>query len=421
MNKYCHILGIVMLIGWLVIAINGCDDPMTGQIDRVIDADPEEDAHPEVAFPAADPKIEGPWLWMLVPTDQETAEDPTGIKEDYLATASNGYVTETQIATEGAIEGDRVGEKVWTLGALSPTSADNINEVMNATGLGAGYIDYHVAYGSIVLDSPEEQNTQMYAGSDDNHKVWLNGELVNEQLDWHWAHDYQESFPVTLQKGKNVLLVAVEDGSGRWGGYFGFESGTVYTISEAGPKKIKGPWLWMLVPTDQETAEDPTGIKEDYLATASNGSVTETQIATEGAIEGDRVGEKVWTLGALSPTSADNINEVMNATGLGAGYIDYHIAYGSIVLDSPEEQNTQMYAGSDDNHKVWLNGELVNEQLDWHWAHDYQESFPVTLQKGKNVLLVAVEDGSGRWGGYFGFESETVYTILTPPRREDVN
>ena len=111
----------------------------------------------------------------------------------------------------------------------------------------------------------------------------------------------------------------------------------------------------------------------------------------------------------------------MNAIGLGAGYIDYHIAYGSIVLDSPEEQNTQMYAGSDDNHKVWLNGELVNEQLDWHWAHDYQESFPVTLQKGKNVLLVAVEDGSGRWGGYFGFESETVYTILTPPRREDVN
>ena len=47
-------------------------------------------------------------------------------------------------------------------------------------------------------------------------------------------------------------------------------------------RKIEGPWLWMLVPTDQETAEDPTGIKEDYLATASNGSVTETQIATEG-------------------------------------------------------------------------------------------------------------------------------------------
>ena len=154
MKKYCHIFGIVMLIGWLVIAINGCDDPMTGQIDRVIDVDPEEEAHPEVAFPAAGPKIAGPWLWMLVPTDQETEEDPSALKEDYLAAASNGSVTEAQIATEGAIEGDRVGEKVWALGTLSPTSGDNINEVMNATGLGAGDIDYHIAYGSIVLDSP---------------------------------------------------------------------------------------------------------------------------------------------------------------------------------------------------------------------------------------------------------------------------
>ena len=111
----------------------------------------------------------------------------------------------------------------------------------------------------------------------------------------------------------------------------------------------------------------------------------------------------------------------MNTTGLEEGYIANHVAYGSIILKSPQEQNTWMYAGSDDNHKVWLNGELVDEQLDWHWAHDYQASFPVTLKKGKNVLLVAVEDGGGSWGGYFGFESGTVYTILPPPRREDVN
>ena len=233
MKKYCHIFGIVMLIGWLVITINGCDEPMTGQIDHIIDADPEEpaeDTPPEPAFPAAGPKIEGPWLWMLVPTDQETEEKPSALKEDYLAIVSDGSVTEAQIATEGAIEGDRVGEKVWTLGTLSPTSGDNINDVINITGLETGYIDYHIAYGSIVFDSPEEQNTQMYAGSDDNHKVWLNGELVNELLDWNWAPDYQVSFPVTLKKGKNVLLVAVEDGPGVWGGYFGFDPGTVYTV-----------------------------------------------------------------------------------------------------------------------------------------------------------------------------------------------
>ena len=177
--------------------------------------------------------------------------------------------------------------------------------------------------------------------------------------------------------------------------------------------KIEGPWLWMLVPTDQKTEAKPSALRKDHLAAASNGSVTEAQIATEGATEGDRVGNKVWTLGKLSPTSGDNINEVINATGLGKGYIDYHVAYGSIVLDSPQEQNTLMYAGSDDNHKVWLNGELVYEQLDWNWAHDYQESFQVTLKKGKNVLLVAVEDGAGAWSGFFGFEKDAVYTVST--------
>ena len=190
--------------------------------------------------------------------------------------------------------------------------------------------------------------------------------------------------------------------------------------AESGPK-IEGPWLWMLVPTDQKTEAKPSALRKDHLAAASNGSVTEAQIATEGATQGDRVGNKVWTLGKLSPTSGDNINEVMNATGLGRGYIDYHVAYGAIVLDSPQEQNTWMYAGSDDNHKVWLNGALVHAQLDWHWAHDYQGSFQVTLKKGKNVLLVAVEDGAGAWSGFFGFEKDAVYRILPPSLREDVN
>ncbi len=190
-------------------------------------------------------------------------------------------------------------------------------------------------------------------------------------------------------------------------------------LTAAGPK-IEGPWLWMLVPTGQKT-DAKTALREDFLAAASNDSVTEAQIAINGATEGDRVGNKVWTLGKLPPISGDNINEVMNAIGLGKGYIDYHVAYGLIFLDSPQEQNTWMYAGSDDNHKVWLNGKLVHEQLNWHWAHDYQESFQVTLKKGKNVLLVAVEDGAGAWSGFFGFEKDAVYRILPPPLREDVN
>ena len=181
-------------------------------------------------FAAAGPKIEGPWLWMVVPTAKKDASEVAASGKDYLAAASKGAVTEEQIATDGAVAGERVKNRAWTLGRLAPTGEDNITEMVNAIGLKKGTpINHHVAYGSIVLESLGKQNTRMYAGSDDNHKVWLNGELVHEQLNWHWAQDYQESVPVTLKKGKNVLLVAVENAEGPWGGYFGFHQDAVYS------------------------------------------------------------------------------------------------------------------------------------------------------------------------------------------------
>ena len=362
------------------------------------------------------PKIEGPWLWMIVPTDGKPGARTALSWKDWLAAASNGSVTEQQIATQGATAGERLQNRVWTLGRLAPAGGDNVGEMVNTIGLAKGTIDHHVAYGSIVLDSPREQNTRMYAGSDDNHKVWLNGELVRERLDWHWAPDYQDAFPVTLKKGKNVLLVAIQDGEGAWGGYFGFEEDTVYSIigdtalPVAGPK-IEGPWLWMIVPTEPRVEGEPAPSK-DWLAAASEGTVTEKQIATKGATAGERLQNRAWALGRLTPTGGDNVGELLNTLGFGSGYRNNHVAYGSIVLDSPRKQKTRMYAGSDDNHKVWLNGKLVGERLDWHYAHDYQESFPVTLKKGKNVLLVAIQNGGSRWDGHFGFEEDTVYSVI---------
>ena len=74
-----------------------------------------------------------------------------------------------------------------------------------------------------------------------------------------------------------------------------------------------------------------------------------------------------------------------------------------------------MFAGSFDWHKVWLNGELVNEKLHWgSSSHDYQEFFPVTLKQGKNALLVAIWKWDGWVSGYFGFAPDAEYTVLSP-------
>ena len=186
------------------------------------------------------------------------------------------------------------------------------------------------------------------------------------------------------------------------------------TDSIPGPK-IEGPWLWMIAPTGKIGGSEAAASGIDWLAEVSNNSVTEQQVATSGVTAGDEVGNRVWTLRELSATDEDNINKVMNATGLGTGNIEYHVAYGYISLDSPDEQNTRMFVGSDDAVKVWLNGVLVHDNPVNRGATDYQEDFPVTLKQGTNILLVAVYELWGGWSGFFGFENDAVYSLVITP------
>ena len=175
------------------------------------------------AFPKGGPKIEGPWLWVALPSTRLSS------RTDLLAKASGGAVTETEIATHGAIVGQSVGDSVWTAYNLPPTGQDNITHMLRDSiykdsvhpNPGAAL------YGSVSLYSPREQNTTMYVGGDDGVKVWINGTLIYG-LRGVGVEDYGDFFPVTLQQGRNVLLVAVHT----WGnGFFGFEPGTEYTVS----------------------------------------------------------------------------------------------------------------------------------------------------------------------------------------------
>ncbi|RKU21377.1 hypothetical protein C6500_06365 [Candidatus Poribacteria bacterium] len=176
--------------------------------------------------PVAGPKITGPWLWVILPGTWLGSRD-------FLAEASGGAITEQSVATVGAKEGKSVGNSKWTEHTLSATSQNNVNEMTDALGWGTGWEIYdHIVYGSVSLQSPREQETTMLVGSDDGVKVWLNGKLVHEALVDRGANDYQDAFPVTLKRGTNVLLVAIDNnGHGEFSGFFGFEAGTAYTVN----------------------------------------------------------------------------------------------------------------------------------------------------------------------------------------------
>ena len=112
--------------------------------------------HGNPAFRTDAPKIEGPWLWVVLPGTEE--HDLNEI--DWLSEASGGEMTEVKVATHGATEGKSVGDSVWISHKLPPTGWNNIEDMLKR------HIPDGVIYGSVFLHSPREQETTMYVGGD---------------------------------------------------------------------------------------------------------------------------------------------------------------------------------------------------------------------------------------------------------------
>ena len=216
-------------------------------------------------------EIQGPWLWMVVPTDP-TAGGGISTEIDSLADASGGSITETHIAQNGVNEGDAIGQLHWRSSeihwsehqcreyeverrptiipgflslpdvCINPTVcwANNINNVIRPLDMGTGQnTKAHTAYALINLILPYEQtDAVMKVKSGDAVKVWLNGNVVHREaaeslgcrkIDVPLACDPQvcitdpalqesrvSNIPVTLKTGNNLLLVKVRQHGAYW-------------------------------------------------------------------------------------------------------------------------------------------------------------------------------------------------------------
>ena len=178
--------------------------------------------HGNPALPKGGPKIEGPWLWVLL------SDVGVSKSEDLLSEASGGTVTELTVATNGATAGKPVGDEVWTSHRLPSEPQNNIGEMLKRDPPDG------VIYGTVSLYSPREQETTLHVGADDGLKVWLNGTLVYNNFQIFGSGDYTDFAPVTLRAGKNILLVAVELRGSIHNGKFGFKPGTEYTVANPG-------------------------------------------------------------------------------------------------------------------------------------------------------------------------------------------
>ena len=353
----------------------------------------------------AQDKITGPWLWMIAPTEAGQG-GAAATDVDSLAEASGGDVTEEMIANNGANEGDAVGDLVWTLGEISETGGNNVNDTVTDIGLGEGDVNDHSSYALITLESDSDQDgVDMKVGSDDSVKVWLNGEEVHNNAVNRGAGDFQDTFQVDIKKGDNLLLVKVSERGGGWSMFVGVDADVNAVFKPATPGvagKITGPWLWMIAATEaNQGGANSTDI--DSLAEASGGAVTEEMVAMHGASAGDAVGDLEWTIGEISETGGNNVNDLVNEIGLGEGDVNDHSVYGIVILNAEEDQSgVPAKVGSDDSVKVWLNGEVVHTNAVNRGAGDFQDDFKVNLVAGPNILMVKVSERGGGWSLFAG-------------------
>ncbi|RKU18567.1 hypothetical protein C6500_12805 [Candidatus Poribacteria bacterium] len=353
----------------------------------------------------AQDKITGPWLWMIAPTESGQG-GAAATDVDSLAEASGGDVTEEMIANNGANEGDAVGDLVWTLGEISATGGNNVNDTVTDIGLGEGDVNDHSSYALITLESASDQDgVDMRVGSDDSVKVWLNGEEVHKNAVNRGAGDFQDTFQVDIKQGDNLLLVKVSERGGGWSMFVGVDADVNAVFKPAIPGvsgKITGPWLWMIAATEaNQGGANSTDV--DSLAEASGGAVTEEMVAMHGASAGDKVGDLEWTIGEISATGGNNVNDLVNEIGLGEGDVNDHSVYGLVILNASEDQSgVPAKVGSDDSVKVWLNGEVVHTNAVNRGAGDFQDDFKVNLVAGPNLLLVKVSERGGGWSLFAG-------------------
>ncbi len=82
---------------------------------------------------------------------------------------------------------------------------------------------------------------------------------------------------------------------------------------------------------------------------------------------------------------------------LGEDNVNWHVSYAFTTVTSPDERKVEIRFDSDDQGKVWLNGEEVFSHTKAFMAIIDTYTIPVTLKPGKNSILTKVCNEKGGW------------------------
>ncbi len=286
-------------------------------------------------------------------------------------------------------------------------------------------IDWTATYASAIVSSPDERDITIRFDSDDQGTIWLNGkeEFKHERMSGAQVDRY--TFPVTLQKGENTILVKVCNAS-------------IYTY-----------FFMRLTDADGNPFNDLKFIDADEMLNAPPRKPTFHVNVNLGLAEyysknnmPDKAIEQMrqtgmidenawWMLGAFDNTVGIGYNtkyipEDTTQIDLNKKYegidgqiswkkfsddafdgfidfgedIDWRVSYAMSIITSPKERKALFRFCSDDQSKIWLNGKEIFTDANAQTAILDKNTIPVTLKAGKNTILVKVCNERMSWGFY---------------------
>ncbi|MGQ9608951.1 MAG: hypothetical protein ACUVWN_06605 [bacterium] len=364
------------------------------------------------------------WLCAVVPNTGDAVTE--GFVKDWIK--ENGGVGEAELSdpTNGPEAGDQIGsidaKYAWREVKGDPASNYVIN--FERPDLGWGQ-DNVVAYMYLYITSDKDRKVNIYGGSDDCLKIFVNGNLVHENPALRgWGPNQDVVKDVQLKQGRNGILFKVVEQGGGWAGWGRIEP--IDGLKSSTTKKEDGSpippplsisiffdeFLHLIGPNSKAGAALDAQI-EDLIATWSGGKYTETMASLgKGVARGVAVGNEMWTEGKFTNFGGNNLQIVAEEIFNKKGDQNDFTWYGYTIINSPNEREVDLCTGSDDACKLWVNGEVVQDVPKLRGSSGFQEKAKVRLNKGPNTVLFKVCEQGGGAAAFLGFDNETDFAGL---------
>ncbi|MFH1740571.1 MAG: DUF4838 domain-containing protein [bacterium] len=148
-----------------------------------------------------------------------------------------------------------------------------------------------------------------------------------------------------------------------------------------------GPFLLESAGEQEPDTVHLPGFENDFLK--NHGGELDPRI-TEGQVEKYDGGSATWLL-HTSENSEINLDEALSDKSNA-------LAYGYCEIDSPRDEPCVLALGSNDGVQARLNGEIVWDVTKGRALQADSDLIPILLRKGRNSLLLKVEERGGSWG-----------------------